>query len=80
MNELIKFTHAGFLFSTHLQLKIPVFELINRFVFHRIRTIDIQLILEYLQLIHKANGNVVRSSAYIFLVVLVIKLSLSQTD
>ena len=53
-----------FIFLTQLLLKILLLEFNDGFVFHKILAVDIQLILEFLQLIHKflACGNTARSS------------------
>ena len=52
-------------------LKIPVFELNDRFVFHQTCAVAIQSILEFLLLIHDLliSCNKVRSFVYVFLVV-----------
>ena len=78
INELILSSQSRFyFFSTALQLKIPAFKFNNRFVFHRTWVIYIQSILEFLDLIHDflANGNIVRSSLYIFPIVSVWEVS-----
>ena len=57
-----------FNFSTQLLLKIPAFELKNRFIFHQIWAADIELILGFLKVIHDflACSSTVRSPVYIF--------------
>ena len=59
-----------FIFSTQLLLKISVFELNIRFVFHRTCTVDIQSIVELLQLIPDflTSDNKVKLPVYIFFV------------
>ena len=48
INALFQSSQGGIFFSTQLLLKIPEFELNIRFVFHRIRALDIQSIVEFL--------------------------------
>ena len=49
---------------------MPVFELIIRFIIYQTLAVDIQLIVEFLQLIHHflTSGNKTKSSDYVFLV------------
>ena len=71
INGLIQSSQAGGFFSTQLLLKISVFELNNRFVFHGTSIVDIQPIPDFLQLIlgSLASCNTFRSSTYKFPVV-----------
>ena len=66
--SLFNLLKQDFIFPTQFLLKIPVFELNNRLVFHRTQAVDIQSIIDLLQLIHDflISGNKVRSSVYIF--------------
>ena len=59
--------------STQLLVKIPAFKLNNRFVFHRVRAVDTQSMLEILRLIHDflLGDNIVTSSVYILFAVFV---------
>ena len=54
-----------------------MFELNNRFVFHWTWTVDIQLIIELLQLIHDflTSGNKITSYVYTFLILLITDVS-----
>ena len=74
-NEWVNRIFSSRRFSTKLLLKIPVFELNNRFVFHQTWAIDIQSMHEFLQLIRYflPYGNTVKSSVYIFPVISVRK-------
>ena len=60
-------------FSTQLLLKIPVFDLNNRFVFYRTLAVVIQSKFKFLNLTHDflASSNTVTSSVYKFLFILV---------
>ena len=72
INEINQFSQAGVIFySTQLLLKITTFELNYSFVFHRIWAIDIQLRLEFLQLIYDflTSNKTVTTSFYMFSIV-----------
>ena len=70
INELIQSFQAGVYFF-QLLLKILVFQLNNRFEFHRFWAVDIQSVRDILEIIHDflASGNKVRLSVSVFHVV-----------
>ena len=62
------FSRRSLSFANQLQLKIPLVELSNHYVFHRIWDVTVKSIIEFLQLIHGflTNEDKVSSSVYIF--------------
>ena len=68
INKLFQLLKQEFTFFKSLLLNLPVFQLNNRFVFHRTSAVNLQSILKFLQPIYNvlASDNTCRSSVYIF--------------